>query len=361
MGEKLGRSPSAETKEEKNKSEIKESDIAKKRDLEDGKAKINEETREAALKEARRDSEEITKKMAEIEAKLKAEEEAKTLAAKSQVEERKKIVVTSIKKEEEQHSGMLEITEQKLTTKEKKRNFPQQTNMAEDLPENSPFSTQEFADNFLSNRNGGKDREGVVSKPIRSPIDQGEASIQIKRQVADNKDEFALVKEEVTSSGKEKDELRTSIEPISTQLNQIEDVDNGERDTRETPSCKVTTPKGLSFAQAFNSKNLPLEPDHSPMITLTSSSKGSFASIQEAASIPDPQLTPNSAASHSALSAARNKKASGLISKYEEKVAHSPLPGDSILIKRAKGPAFSSSISPGSEQIIKEKTAATTA
>merc|ERR1711971_304674 len=152
MGEKLGRSPSAETKEEKNKSEIKESDIAKKRDLEDGKAKINEETREAALKEARRDSEEITKKMAEIEAKLKAEEEAKTLAAKSQVEERKKIVVTSIKKEEEQHSGMLEITEQKLTTKEKKRNFPQQTNMAEDLPENSPFSTQEFADNFLSNR-----------------------------------------------------------------------------------------------------------------------------------------------------------------------------------------------------------------
>jgi len=344
-------------------SETKETEIiAEKEDIEeDEKAKMEQKSREDVLKEARRKSEEVTKKMTEIQAKLKAEQEDRLSAeAEDQLEERK-TMATLIKNEEDQRIGMLETTEPNLMTKENEKSIPQQTNITDDVEKKSQIPTQKSIDTTGKNRNEEDDGDAfavaVAVKSDRNLVGEDEAPLQLKQDVGENRDESALVKEQITSSGEKKDEAIASIEPISTPLEQAENGDNGEQDMTVNLYSQETTPKGLSFAQAFSSKKLTPKPNPSPLLTPTSSE---VLSNQGTTPIPDPLSTPNSAASHSALSAAKNKKASGLIFKYEEKTAHSPLPGDSIPIRSAKGPAFSPSISPGSERIIKKKLAATT-
>jgi len=344
--EKLVEGPSGETKKEgEMRSETKESEIvAEKQDIEeDEKAKMEQNSRENVLKEARRKSEEVIQnKTAEIEAKLKVEKEVRLSAeAEAQLGERK-MIATSIKKEEEQCIGMLETTDPTMITKENEKSTPQRTKITDNVEKKFPILTQKSIGTTVKNIHGEEDGDtfAVAVKPDRNPVYEGEAPLHSKQDVGENIDKEIA-----------------SIEPISTQLEQVENVDNDEQDKTENLYSKEITPKGLSFAQAFSSKKLTPTPSPSLLLTPTSSEE---LSIQGTTSIPDPLSTPNSAASHSALSAARNKKASGLIFKYEEKTAHSPLPGDSIPIKSAKGPAFSPSISPGSERIIKKKLAATT-
>jgi hypothetical protein len=329
------KSSDSDEKWEKQESEV----IAEKEDIDDdNKAKAEQEDRETALKEARRKSEEVIKKMVEIETKLKADQEANALVeAKSRLEERKKIAVavttttptsTNNNKEEEENStggDILEESEQQkvIITEEESANetITQQTNKTDDVVENIP-SIPDVENN---------EDESDESENICAP----------------------------ESSDEKKDEPITSIEPISTQFEQVEDVNDDKKNTTETPQSQGDSPNSLSFAQAFSSKKLPPRPSPSPGIVTPTPSLRSAVSVEGVASIPDSQLTPNSAASHSALSAARNKKASGLISKYEEKVSHEALPGDSVPIRSAKGP-FSPSISPGSQRTIKRKMAATT-
>jgi hypothetical protein len=304
----ITKSTESDEKWEKQESEI----IAEKEDIDDdNKAKAEQEDRENALKEARRKSEEVIKKMAEIEAKLKADQEANALVeAKARLEERKKIA-----------KG--ESVNETIT---------QQTNKTDDVVEN------------------------ISSTPTQ------ESTSEIKHDVKNNENESG-VSENICapeSSDEKKEEPITSIEPIATQFEQVEDVNDDEKDTIETPQSQGESPNSLSFAQAFSSKKLPPRPSPSPGMVTPTPSLRSVVSLEGVTSIPDSQLTPNSAASHSASSAARNKKASGLISKYEEKVSHEPLPGDSVPIRSAKGPAFSPSISPGSERTIKRKVAKTT-
>jgi len=343
--EKVAEGLSGETKKEgEMRSETKESEIVaeKKYIEEDEKAKMEQHSRENVLKEARRKSEEVTKNTtAEIEAKLKVEQEVRLSAEADQLGERT-MIATSIKKEEEQCIGMLETTDPTMITKEDEKSTPQRTKITDNVEKKSPIPTQKSIDTTVNNVNGEEDGDtfAVAVKPDRNPVYEGEAPLQSKQDVGENTDKEIA-----------------SIEPISTQLEQVENVDDGEQDKTENLYSQEITPKGLSFAQAFSSKKLTPTPSPSLLLTPTSSEE---LSIQGTTPIPDPLSTPNSAASHSALSAARNKKASGLIFKYEEKTAHSPLPGDSIPIKSAKGPAFSPSISPGSERIIKKKLAATT-
>ena len=274
--------------------------------------------------------------MAEIETKLKADQEANALVeAKSRLEETEKIAVavtttsTNDKNEEEENStggDILEESEQQkvIITKEESaanETITQQTNKTDDVVEN--------ISSILDVENN-EDKSGE-SENICAP----------------------------ESLDEKKEEPITSIEPISTQFEQVEDVNDDKKNTTETPQSQGESPSSLSFAQAFSSKKLP--PRVSPssgMVTPTPSLR-SVVSAEEVASIPDSQLSPNSTASHSASSAARNKKASGLISNYEEKVSHEALPGDSVPIRSAKGP-FSPSISPGSDHTIRRKMAATT-
>jgi len=302
----------------------------------DNKAKTEQEERETALMEARRKSEEVIKKMAEIETKLKADQEANALVeAKSRLEETEKIAVavtttsTNDNNEEEENStgdDILEESEQQkvIITKEEStanETITQQTNKTDDVVEKIPS---------IPDVENNEDKSGE-SEDICAP----------------------------ESSDEKKEEPITSIEPISTQFEQVEDVNDDKKNTAETPQSQGESPSSLSFAQAFSSKKLPprLSPS-SGMVTPTPSLR-SVVSAEGVASIPDSQLSPNSTASHSASSAARNKKASGLISNYEEKVSHEALPGDSVPIRSAKGP-FSPSISPGSDHTIKRKMAATT-
>jgi hypothetical protein len=332
------KSSDSDEKWEKQESEI----IAEKEDIDDdNKAKAEQEDRETALKEARRKSEEVSKKLAEIEAKLKADQEANALAeANSRLEETKKIAAavttttttttsTNNNKEEEENSTVGDILEESeqhkvIITKEESaanETITQQTNKTDDVVEN--ISSIPDVEN--------NDKPGE-SEDICAP----------------------------ESSDGKKEEPITSIEPISTQFEQVEDVNGDEKDTIETPQSQGESPNSLSFAQAFSNKKLPPRPSPSPGMLTPTPSLRSAVSVEGVTYISDSQLTPNSAASHSALSAARNKKASGLISKYEDKVSHEPLPGDSVPIRSAKGPAFSPSISPGSQGIIKRKMAATT-
>jgi 8-oxo-dGTP pyrophosphatase MutT (NUDIX family) len=120
------------------------------------------------------------------------------------------------------------------------------------------------------------------------------------------------------------------------------------------------TPRGMTFARAFGNEPPPAV---SPLATPASSiDVGTAAEITL-----DRQLSTRSdKSSHSALSAAKHKKVSGLMSKYMEEVSHEPKPGDSIPLRRkSPGPSPSNSFSfasqdtPLSAQSVKQKMAIT--
>mmetsp|Transcript_9740 Transcript_9740/g.23582 ORF Transcript_9740/g.23582 Transcript_9740/m.23582 type:complete len:912 (-) Transcript_9740:50-2785(-) len=128
---------------------------------------------------------------------------------------------------------------------------------------------------------------------------------------------------------------------------------------------KVTTPRsgGLSFAEAFGGKpkrTTPRATQSPSLMALKSPGDLSVSSLSESqTSLSIPELG-HTASSHSALSASRNRKASGLISKYQEKVAHEPKPGDSMPIRSSSTHSRSGSFSMHSahssapEQIMKQ-------
>lgn len=131
-----------------------------------------------------------------------------------------------------------------------------------------------------------------------------------------------------------------------------------ETDAKEKDLTVDTTPRGLTFAQAFGSNPI------SPLATPASVSKD--ASSEALQPIEPLGSTKSSSSSHSALSASKNKKVQGLVSKYMEEVKHEPLPGDAIPIRKknsepspANSMSYASHDTPLSAQSIREKVAVT--
>ncbi|KAG7363443.1 hypothetical protein IV203_026803 [Nitzschia inconspicua] len=129
-------------------------------------------------------------------------------------------------------------------------------------------------------------------------------------------------------------------------------------DLKDKDSSSNPTPRGMTFAQAFGSNPI------SPLATPASASKDASSAGTQV--VEPPPSTKSTASSHSALSASRNKKVQGLMSKYMEEVAHEPLPGDAIPIRKkntGQSPAnsltYASQDTPLSAQSIREKIAVT--
>jgi len=132
--------------------------------------------------------------------------------------------------------------------------------------------------------------------------------------------------------------------PLSVKIPSDDDPSGGNK-AKETPSSARSG--GMSFAQAFSPR--PITPTMKPVLALKSpgstTSKASSTRSNQDNSAND---TPTS--SHSAVSASKNKRASGLISKYQEKVAHETLPGDLVPLRSS-----SFDMSPGgTQQVVRQ-------
>jgi len=149
--------------------------------------------------------------------------------------------------------------------------------------------------------------------------------------------------------------------PVQVQFDVPDDDEQSDDNKNEetTSSAAMITPRsgGTSFAQAFSSSPQPayVSPQASLSKSPRSTSNASASSTSTSSFHENDIHTPSS---HSALSASKNKRASGLISKYQEKVAHEDLPGDSVPIRSSsyKGYKFAN-VSPGTAKILQEKSA----
>ena len=250
-----------------------------------------------------------------------------------------------------------ECSTNKETLEEKKRNPVKEK---EGNLQNNKDS--DIIEKKISECNIGKNEQESSTEETELENEQASLYTSAEQYVETKKEETFLSQQKLCTE-KEDISLKLINYPVDhneDSKKQLDDVDY-KHDAEEPHRSQVTTANnGLSFAQAFSSDCISPKSNNSPIVTPTLR-KAPIVSLQGETFPPDPQLTPNnSTSSHSALSAARNKKASSLISTYEDNVAHSSLPGDSILIKKVKGPEFSSTVSPGSERIIKKKTEATT-
>ena len=169
--------------------------------------------------------------------------------------------------------------------------------------------------------------EGKAMEPL-----QKESSPDPERNTEDTKSITAKVQFDVSSDDDQSD-------------------DNKEA---ENPPAALITPSsgGVSFAQAFSTSPLPATMNP-PLVSPRSTSN---ASVSSSGSFQESNAdTPTS---HSALSASKNKKASGLISKYQEKIAHEALPGDSVPIRKPSPKGnFLSNMSPGTARMLQQKSA----
>eukprot|EP00536_Pseudo-nitzschia_multiseries_P002233 jgi/Psemu1/322467/estExt_fgenesh1_pg.C_290050 len=140
------------------------------------------------------------------------------------------------------------------------------------------------------------------------------------------------------------DAASDSTDKVSNVDNSFSELEDPKDDTAEPPSPPaepkppVVTPRssGLSFAEAFGGKKKQTTPRVTPSPSLSAPKTPSDLSVlspsESQTSLSIPELG-HTASSHSALSASRNKKASELISKYQEKVAHEQKPGDVVPLK----------------------------
>jgi len=159
---------------------------------------------------------------------------------------------------------------------------------------------------------------------------------------------------------------------VSNNDDDDDQTSNGSDDKEEesAPTAAKITPRsgGISFAQAFSTTPLPPPLYASPSLASVSetpsnaspannspSSSNNHQEESEASTLTDTHT------SHSALSASRNKKASGLISKYQEKVAHETLPGDAVPLRSPsqKSNSYSTDVSPGTARILQQKAVTT--
>ncbi len=205
---------------------------------------------------------------------------------------------------------------------------------------------------------------------IDEVVDKEEDPAEESEEVAaQEQPEEAAVEEEKPDESPEED-VKESTEtapearrpsPVQVQFDVPSD-DEGSDDDRneETPSsAAMVTPRsgGISFAQAFSTS--PLPETMSPPLVLKSprsTSNASAASSMSSGSFLESNTdTPTS---HSALSATKNKRASGLISKYQEKVAHEAKPGDSVQLRSSSYKGYGvSNVSPGTSRIMQERSA----
>lgn len=149
--------------------------------------------------------------------------------------------------------------------------------------------------------------------------------------------------------------------PVQVQFDVPDDDEQSDDNQNEetSSSAAMITPRsgGVSFVQAFSSSPQPayVSPRTSLSKSPRSTSNASVSSTSTSSFNENDNDTPTS---HSALSASKKKRASGLISRYQEKVAHELLPGDSVPIRSSsyKGYKFAN-VSPGTAKILQEKAA----
>mmetsp|Transcript_20991 Transcript_20991/g.43149 ORF Transcript_20991/g.43149 Transcript_20991/m.43149 type:complete len:820 (-) Transcript_20991:2914-5373(-) len=332
--------------------------------LEDDKIRAEQEERAAVLEKTKRKQEEMAKQMAEVEAKLqqKEKEEAEALREEERLEEEEKAAEAAVaaeaevarKEEEKQASANLEAEKEEVTeTETEEENLkptpPSPSKRRPGLQEETPFDE---SDHLRPN-----DGDSEKSLPTNSSPEQPASD--------ETNDKAALSVDDMQS------ELSTSTTKATDPKILLVEVDDPKDDGEKaifpkeesSAPAETTTSRttGMSFAQAFSKKaQPPTSLSHVPKTPTPTSANVDATNVLKSykgitVSRPGTPDENNSASSHSALSASRNKKASDLINKYQEKVAHSPLPGDAVLLKNSDSPF---TVSPGSQRFLQEKAAA---
>jgi hypothetical protein len=231
--------------------------------------------------------------------------------------------------------------------------------------------TNANAESSAAEHKGEAFTEEIDESPLKPPEpDAQEDDTEDPVSAASSVDEKDA---ETSTSSTAKPQLEIDVKNYDDDEDRTSNGSDGDKEEESTPTAAKITPRsgGISFAQAFSTTPLPPPLYASPSLASVSETPSNISRANNSPSASsstsnhqeesEASALTNTPTSHSALSASKNKKASGLISKYQEKVAHETLPGDAVPLRSLsqKSNSYSSDVSPGTARILQQKAVTT--